>query len=625
MAGGYTGRVVNVDLSEGTVSDENLPEGLLRDFIGGAGLGARIIFSQQAARVDPLGAESIFAIATGPFTGTRVPGATRFQAMAKSPLTGGWGDANAGGDFATYLKRAGYDALFVRGISERPVYLLIDQGKVEVRDASHLWGRDTFETEDILRSELGQRIGIASIGPAGEKLSLISSVMTNKGRAAARSGLGAAMGAKRLKAVTARGNMRVPVAEEEKLKELRLRLVARTTSDPKRNSLFRMYRKFGNVGLMHRFIKVGANPYQNYSGTLADFPDVDECLGAHKVVAYQQRREPCPGCPVACGGRLKAGTGKFAWEAGALKPEFESMAFGMKCMVREVEAIIKACDICNRYGLDHSSVASTIAFAMECYENGLIGSGDTGGIELNWGNAKAMVQMTEMLARREGFGDVLADGVKVAAEKIGKGADEYAIHVHGQEIDISDPRISVGLALSYVMDATPARHTVGSTFYSEAAVVPDGLGVKQSLPWDYTGKGEDNRRLNGFHNLLNATGLCQFMAYTGPIDTQAMIDCFRFVCGWDFNLEELLDIGDRIATVRMAFNLREGINPITDFKLPARVMPLVQKEPGQPRGDLYSMRDDYLDAMSWDKSTCLPSRGRLEQLRMQDVADILGV
>jgi aldehyde:ferredoxin oxidoreductase len=624
MLGGYMGEILNVDLSGGTVSEESPQEKLLRDFIGGAGLGARIIFSRQKAGVDPLGPDNIFAIATGPFVGAPIPGATRYQVMAKSPLTGTWGDANAGGDFAIHLKRAGCDAAFFAGISEKPVYLLIDRGKAELRDASHLWGKDTFETEDILKSELGQDIGVVCIGPAGEKLSLISSVMSNKGRAAARSGLGAVMGSKRLKAVAVRGNLKVPLVDEAKLKELRRKLIART-KDPRRARLFRLYRKFGNVGLMHSFIHFGASPYKNYRGTMDDFPDVDEKLGADKVIAYQVKREPCPGCPVGCGGRLKAGAGEYSWEAGALKPEFESMALGMKCLVGNVEAIIKACDIANRYGVDHCYLASMIAFAMECYENGLIDSHDTGGIELNWGNARAMVDMTEMIAKREGFGEILADGLEVAAKKIGKGAEQYAIHVHGQDINISDPRLSNGLALGYIIDATPARHTVGSTFYSEAFVPPDGLGVEQSLPYDYIGKGEGNRRLNAFHNVVNATGMCFFMWFTGPSGADAMIECFKFVCGWDFTLDDMLTIGDRIATIRTAFNLREGINPITDFKLPARVMPRVIKKEGRPEADLYTMRRDYLEVMDWDQATFMPSRSRLEQLGLEDVAEALGV
>jgi len=624
MLGGYMGKILSVDLSRGAVSEESLPEELLRDFVGGAGLGARIIFSRQKAGVDPLGPDNIFAVATGPFVGAPIPGATRYQVMAKSPLTGGWGDANAGGDFATRLKGAGCDAIFFTGISEKPAYLLIDEGKAKLRDASHLWGKDTFDTEDMLQSELGQQTSIICVGPAGEKLSLISSVMNNKGRAAARSGLGAVMGSKRLKAVAVRGNMKTPAADEARLKQLRRKLLAKM-NNPKRNSMVRMYRKWGNVGLMHTFVNSGASPYKNYGGSIADFPDLDKKIGADKVVAYRTKREACPGCPVGCSGRLKAGTGDYQWEAGALQPEFETMALGIKCLVNNVEAIIKASDIANRYGLDHCGLASAIAFAMECYENGLIDSHDTGGIELNWGNHRAMVAMTEMIAERKGLGDILADGVKVAAEKIGKGAEKYAIHVGGQDINVSDPRLANGLALGYMIDATPARHTVGSTFYSEGFIPVEGLGVRASWMHEYQGKGEDNRRLNGFQNVLNAAGLCLFMPYTGPIDGEALLECFKLVCGWDFTMDDVFNIGDRIATIRMAFNLREGINPVIDFKLPERVVPPVLKGSGWPETDISTMLNDYLKAMDWDQKTFQPRRERLEQLGLEDVAEALGV
>jgi len=624
MLGGYMGKILSVDLSRGAVSEESLPEDILRDFVGGAGLGARIIFSRQKAGVDPLGPDNIFAVATGPFVGAPIPGATRYQVMAKSPLTGGWGDANAGGEFATCLKGAGCDAIFFTGISEKPVYLLIDEGKAELRDASHLWGKDTFDTEDMLQSELGQQTSIICVGPAGEKLSLISSVMNNKGRAAARSGLGAVMGSKRLKAVAVRGNMKAPAADEANLKQLRRKLLAKM-NNPKRNSMVRMYRKWGNVGLMHTFVNSGASPYKNYGGSIADFPDLDKKIGADKIVAYRTKREACPGCPVGCSGRLKAGTGEYQWEAGALQPEFETMALGIKCLVGDVEAIIKASDIANRYGLDHCGLASAIAFAMECYENGLIDSHDTGGIELNWGNARAMVAMTEMIAERKGLGDTLADGVKVAAEKIGKGAEKYAIHVGGQDINVSDPRLANGLALGYMIDATPARHTVGSSFYSEGFIPVEGLGVRASWMHEYQGKGEDNRRLNGFQNVLNAAGLCLFMPYTGPMDGEALLECFKLVCGWDFTMDDIFNTGDRIATIRMAFNLREGINPVTDFKLPSRVVPPVLKGSGWPETDINTMLSDYLKAMDWDQKTFQPSRKRLEQLGLEDVAEALGV
>jgi aldehyde:ferredoxin oxidoreductase len=628
MLGGYMGRILNVNLLTGAISQDELNEKLLRDFVGGAGLCARLLFSRQKAGVDPLGPENILGLMTGPFTGTPVPYSGRYQVVAKSPLTQTWGDANCGGDFGPYLKFAGFDGILFTGISEKPVYLLINNGKAELRDADHLWGKDSFETEDILKTELGAKTRVACIGPSGEKLSLISAVMTNKGRAAGRSGLGAVMGSKRLKAVAVKGSMRVPVVDRDGLVQLRRKYVERGKNEPEMGKLFNLHYKYGNVGLLRWALRLGAIPVKNYGGVAVyDFPDVAEKLGAKAIIAYQEKRDGCWGCPCQCGGRLRAGTGEYTWEAGAHKPEAESLAFGYKCLVGNLDAVIKACDIANRYGLDHCSAAATISFAMECYENGLITSGDTGGIELVWGNDRAVVAMTEMMAEREGFGDILADGVRVAAQKIGKGADEYALHVHGQEIDGSDPRPFPGWALGYAVDATPARHTVGCTYYIEATpAVPRGLHLKPMPPHVYTGKGEANKKLNGFHNLLNATGVCQFSAYHGVIDLENMPEFFKAVIGWDLTADDLFEIGDRIATIRMAFNLREGINPIEDFKIPGRAIGHPPVKSGPQKGveiDLNTMVREYLQAMDWDQVTFKPGRRRLEQLGLEDVAEVL--
>jgi len=626
MVGGYTGKILNVNLSSGILSEEELPENMLKDFIGGAGLGARIIFSRQKANVDPLGPENILGFVTGPFAGTQVPYGGRYQVMAKSPLTECWGDANSGGDFGPRLKFAGFDAVFFSGISERPIYLYIDNGKAELKDAAQLWGKDTFETENALRAAHGPDTHIVCIGPSGEKLSLISCPINDKGRAPARSGMGAVMGSKKLKAIAVKGKMRVPVADPDGLKALRPKLIERT-SHPDYSAFFNMHKRFGNVGLLRTWGRMGGAPSKNYAGLCAvDFPDADDCLGAKTVLEYQEKKESCWGCPCGCGGRLKAGVGEYEWEAGALKPEYESLAFGFKCQNRNIESVIKACDVCNRYGLDHCSTAATISFAIECYENGLITSNDTGGIELTWGNDRSIVAMTEMLAKREGFGDILADGVRIAAKKIGRGAEQFAMHTHGQEIDSTGPLWRPGFALGYVADATPGRHTVGSTGYIEPDIPPLGLGLTRIVPHCYTGKGEANRRMNGFNNLLNATGVCHFSAYHGVIDGETMPKILKAVTGWDFTIDDLFDTGDRIAAMRMAFTLREGINPLEDFKLPGRIIghPAMKEGPQQwVEVDLDTMVREYLRAMDWDQTTSKPNKNRLKELRLDDVAQVL--
>jgi aldehyde:ferredoxin oxidoreductase len=623
MGGGYMGKVLFVDLSNESIAIEEPNEKLYKDFLGGAGLGARILFDRQQAKVDPLGPENTIGFIPGVLTGTLVPYSGRYQVVAKSPLTQCWGDACAGGNFGPHLKYAGFDAVFVTGIAEKPVYLAINNGRAEICDATHLWGKDSFITEDILKEELGHKTEIACIGQGGEKLSLIAAVMNNKGRAAARSGIGAVMGSKKLKAIAVNGNMKVPVADADLLKKLRRQHIERGKNDPVTGKLFRMHHRWGNVGLVRSFFRYGALPTKNYGGNdQVDFPDVDESIGAAAVVAYQEKTEACWGCPCACGGRLKAGTGEYQWEAGASKPEFEGLSFGIKCQNRNLESVIKCCDLTNRAGLDHCSAGGTIAFAIECYENGIIGPEDTGGVELTWGNHSAIVRMTEMMCNREGFGDILADGVRVAARKIGKGADEFAMEVHGQEIDNSDPRPWPGWALGYAMDATPARHTVGSSYFAESAQPPYGLGLQQLPRHVYTGKGEANRIMNAFHNIQNCTGVCQFSAYHGIVDGLSFPDFFKAVTGWDVTMDDLILTGERITNMRMAFNLREGINPISDFKIPGRIIGHPPVKAGIQKGveiDLNTMVRDYLTAMDWDQSTCEPSRERLTKLGLEDL------
>jgi len=412
MNGGYQGKILFADLSDNKIWVEEFGDDFMRKYLGGAGIGARIIFDRQKANVDPLGPENTLGFVAGTLTGTLVPYSGRYQVVAKSPLTHCWGDACSGGDFGPKLKFAGFDAAFITGCSEKPVYLYIGNGQAEIRDASHLWGKDSFVTEDILKQELGNKTELACIGQAGEKKSLIASVMNNKGRAAGRSGMGAVMGSKMLKAVVVSGDQKVPIADNALLLKLRKEHLERGKSDPYTGKLFKMHSKFGNVGLIRSWIRFGALPVKNYGGIdQIDFPDVDEVLGADKVVAWQEKNDGCWGCPCQCGGRLRAGTGQYQWEAGASKPEFESMAFGIKCQNRNLESVLKCCDITNRSGQDHCSAAAVVAFAIECYENGLINSKDTGGIELTWGNHQAIVAITEQMANREGFGDVLADGM----------------------------------------------------------------------------------------------------------------------------------------------------------------------------------------------------------------------
>jgi aldehyde:ferredoxin oxidoreductase len=610
MAGGYMGKVLLVNLSKNELRDETLDEKLERDFIGGYGIGARILFSRQKAGVDPLGPDNTLGILTGPLTGSPALSGTRYTVVAKSPLTGGWGDANSGGYFGPHMKFAGYDGVLFTGISEKPVYLFIDSGKAELRDAAHLWGKDTFETEDILKSELGKDVEVACIGQAGERLSLISAIMNNKGRAAGRSGLGAVMGSKKVKAVAVKGNMKIPLADEKRANELRRKYLSELAGPAD------MFRNFGTPAITVSSARSGDSPVKNWGGVgVVNFPDA-EPIGLNPVMERQTKAFACYRCPFGCGGHMKEGTGEYKYEAGAHKPEYETLAmFGTNCLNNNLESIIKANDICNRYGLDTISTGATIAFAIECYENGLITKADTDGIEMTWGNHRAIVAMTEKLAKREGFGDVLADGTKVAAEKIGKGADKFAMNIHGQEVPAHDPKLGFHYGTTYRLDPTPARHTQGSE-----GLHPPGLIPKFDRK-SFAGRGEAHKIGSNFNHVLNCVGMCQFMYMSLPT-VDAVTDFMSAVTGWDVTTDELLKTGERISDLRQAFNIREGLNPL-QFKVPDRLLGRPPQEEGPLAGvtvDEDTLVKEYLSAMDWDPKTAKPSKKRLQELGLEDVA-----
>jgi aldehyde:ferredoxin oxidoreductase len=603
MLKGCIGKMLYVDLSTGDIEEETPGEELYRDFLGGYGIGARIIFSRQEPGVDPLGPSNTLGFVTGILTGTPALFGSRYTVVAKSPLTGTWGDANSGGDFGPHLKFAGYDAVFFTGIAEKPVYLFLQDGKAELRDAKDIWGKDTNQTEDMLKAKHGRDTRVACIGPAGEQLSLISGVITNKARAAARSGLGAVMGAKKLKAIAVKGTMQVPLADVEKVEQLRRKYLPKVKDHP----LGRELSTCGTTLSTGRNAYNGRSPVRNWGGIgIKHFPNA-HTISFDTVLRFQDQKYGCWRCPVACGALMKAGV-EYNYAAGTHRPEYETAcSFGTLCLNNNYESIIMANDICSRYGLDTISAGSIIAFAIECYENGLITKEDTEGVELKWGDHRAIVAMTEKLARRDGFGAILADGVKIAAERIGKGATSYAIHVGGQEVPYHDPKKFPGLGLSYIIDATPGRHTqYGSE--CERKVF-----------------GREHKRGNTLIQAYNAAGLCIFSFFATDEDPTMATEFLSAITGYQYSNEELLKTGERISNIRQAFNIREGINAL-EQKLPDRVVGIPPQPEGPNAGvtiDLSTAVKEYLEAMDWDLVSGKPSGRKLQELGLEDVSAIL--
>lgn len=644
MPEGYTNRILWVDLSTGFIETRELAENVYKQFLGGIGLGARVLYDRIPADADPLGPENVLGFLPGLLTGSGLPFSGRWMAVGRSPLTEGWGDANSGGYFGPELRRAGLDGVFVTGVAMEPVYLWIQGDRAELRPTGDLWGLDTAVTQERIRAETDPKARIACIGPAGERLSLIAAIINDEGRAAARSGLGAVMGSKRLKAVAVRGTDKLTLHDPERVKQLRQDLVAvvkesrwldrfmvsrsglvgrvmrRVPVDlPTPQSLAReVYRTYGTCGTTDYSVEIGDSPVRNWTGVgYRDFPygTHSHQLGSDKVIAYQRRRYHCANCPLGCGGIIDVPDGPYQGEG--TKPEYETLsAFGSLCLNNDLPSIITLNELCNREGFDAISLGGVLAFAMECYEHGVLTAADVDGLDLTWGNTEAMIALAGRIARREGVGDVLADGVRRAAERIGGRAADYAVHAGGQELPMHDPKVDHGFGIAYQAEPTPGRHTIAADIYVDLRLLlakyPDRLkkGATMSKRQALTSQ---------YYHALSAAGLCIFGTDTCPIPLAEWINA---VTGWSLTDEDLLDVGARIASLQQAFNIRAGIAPAEVYIHPRAVgdPPL---DDGPTKGvtvDLEALVRVFYREMGWSEETGWPTRDRLEALGLGEVA-----
>ncbi len=612
---GTAGKVLMVDLDSGTLSVETPDDELYFTYLGGYGLGAYYLYKLQKPGVDPLGPENHLGFFTGLLTAT--PGITsnRYVVVGKSPKTGTWGDANSGGSFGPAMKGAGFDGVIFRGVSRSPVYLLLRDGKAELLPADEWWGWTCDKVEDAAQELYGPKARSASIGPAGERANLLAGIINDKGRAAARSGLGAVMGAKRVKAIVAVGSGNVPIADPEGLKEA----IRRHREFLTQQDGYRVFNQYGTAGITAGAVATGDTPIKNWAGTPEDFPTAPK-ISDDNVLAIQKKKYACWRCPIGCGGHTIVENGPY--KSDTHKPEYETLgSFGAMCLNDNLESINLCNQLCNHYGLDTISTGCTIAFAIECYENGLLTDEETGGLKLNWGHHEAIVEVTRQIGRGEGFGGrVLADGMKRAAERIGRGAEQYAIHVHGEETPMHDPRLNPGLATSYKMDATPGRHTQMGSWTIEGQFAPPGLVTEKIERYKYSGKGAAHARVSNHFHTVSAAGMCLF-AWCN-LQPEALTDSLKYTTGRDYTLEETVRTGARIAALRIAFNLREGVRNV-DIKLPGRMIGSPPLEGGPLAGvtvDVDTQVREYLEAMGWDPETGVPTRETLEQLGLDFVA-----
>ncbi|MHA1148688.1 MAG: aldehyde ferredoxin oxidoreductase family protein [Promethearchaeota archaeon] len=621
MPNGYMGKILWVNLSDNSFQEEEISEKIYRQYFGGYALAAKFIYENISAKTDPLNPESILGLFPGLLTGTITPMSGRFMTCGKSPLTGTWGDANCGGYFGPEIKKCGYDGILILGAAEIPKYIAIIDGEKQLLDASDVWGLDAVEAETKL-TEKHEKSRVALIGQGGEKLSRISGIVTDKGRIAARCGLGAIMGSKKLKAIVLKGTQSVSIADKSSLLEY-VKKYNQGINTASTGAIY-VWKTLGTSGLNAIVGKTGDAPIKNWGGYCdADFPmEKLQKIDGTEINKYKTAEYGCASCPVQCGGKMKVP------EAGLEEthlPEYETCAsFGHMLLNDDLLSLFKVNDLCNRAGIDTISTGSTIAFAIECFENGIISLEDTDGLKLTWGNSEAIIELTKRIANREGFGDVLADGTKIASEKIGKGAEKYAIHSLGQEIAMHDSKYYKSLGQTYAFDPTPGKHTAPSVDLMVAGplIKPNGLVEGFSLPRRFKRPGPDRDEAQmlcvGLKRATNALGLCEFI---NLFQKYPLLEVIKAVTGWDISIEELLNVGYRSQTLRQAFTLREGVM-IAENRLPGRTIGDPPFLEGPHKGKTIDYVGDYrgyCEKMGWNPLNGYPLEETLKKLDLDYV------
>lgn len=622
---GYNGKILRVDLSRKKVLTTSLSEADAKRFLGGRGLAAKVLFEELKAGIDPLGLENKLIFACGPFAATGYPLNSRWLVAGKSPLTGIWGEAACGGTFAVQLRKAGYDALIVEGASEFPVYVAILDNDVEIRDASQIWGMMTLDTEQAIARDLGIESrkeddpSVVCIGPAGERLVKFASVMHTAHRAAGRTGLGAVMGSKKLKAVAVRGSKKVSVYNPERLRELTKTVVNECLTD---KSIVH-FSKYGQAGGVSVLNANGILPTKNFQkGTFDQFEKIDGKTMAETIL---KRKSSCSQCPVACKREVEIVDGPYApVDSGYGGPEYENMAaLGSLLLIGDLHAVSKENQMCNAYGLDTISTGVIVAWLMECYDRGIFTSQDLDGIEAQWGNAEAAMKLIEKIGNRDGLGNLLAEGIRKASLQFGRGSESYTMEVKGLEVPMHEPRGKKGLGLAYAISGRGACHEQAfhDTEVESENVAPE-IGISKALNRHDTSRNKVDmvKRSQDWVAITNSALQCTAPAWIGHDYNKPSFfaEALNAVTNLNFNAGELMVIGERVNNLCRCFNVREGIRRKDDY-LPRRF----SEEPlpdGPSQGqritheELQNMLDNYYELRGWDKKTGIPSRRKLEEL-----------
>ncbi len=607
---GYWNRFIRVNLTNNNCSVESFNEDLLKSYLGGSGLGAKLLLDEVAFGVDPLGPDNKIFFLTGPLCGTTIPTSARHAAVTKSPLTGIFAESDIGGFWGFELKKAGYDGIIIEGQADKPVLVLIDDANIAIRDASSLWGKDTFATDELVKRQISPDCQVMCIGGAGEKLVKYAAVLTDgrDSRALGRSGIGAVMGAKKLKAVVVRGTRQVEVYDK-----IRLTGAIKDGIKGIKDTIINM-NKFGTASGVVPHESYGNFPLKNWSQ--GRWPEGAERISGQRMAeTILTNNYSCKTCIIGCGRQVKITAGPYKGVHGA-GPEYETIGtLGGMCLIDNLEAIAYGSELCNRYGMDTITTGCVIAFTMELFENGILTKEETGGIEARFGNSQAMIDLIKLIGERKGIGQLLGEGVREAALKIGGLAKDYAFHVKGLEIPAHDPRAFNGLALSYATSNRGACHLAGFTQSFERVFCVPELGYDK--PHDrhqIEGKALFVIKMQNLSGVFDSLKLCKFMLL-GGVKLSAMVEWVRLVTGWeDYSQEEMMATGERIFNIKRLFNIGCGITSSADT-LPLRFLAQKREGPGitvnlPPLG---AMLSDYYLLRGWSEEG-VPMPAKLTEL-----------
>lgn len=649
---------MSVDLSSGEISPQDIDDKIYENFLSGMGLGAYYLYKNIPANADPLGPDNVLGFVSGLLTGTGSLITGRWTVVCKSPLTGGWGDANCGGTLSPAIKQCGYDAIFFKGVAEKPVYLYVDDDSAELRDAGDLWGKDAIEVEAELIETCRdkKKPAVAVIGPAGEKLSLISGIVNDGGRISARSGVGAVMGAKKLKAVVLAGTKPIRAHDPTKIKEISKEFGAKIKNQnlpgfmkgwtlPVMGKLLSMtknasamdgimaaglFKKWGTICNNTMGLPNGDSPVKNWSGSVKDFPlRKYRKLNPDRIIKKQTKRYSCYSCVMACGGTCDIRGNKYGNFSQTHKPEYETnCAFGTLLLNTDLDSIYYVNELLNRAGMDSISAGNTVAFAMECYEKGLLSKEDMDGLDMRWGKAESIIGLVKKMIDREGVGVIFADGVKKAAERIGKGATQYAVHAGGQEPGMHDSRMDPILGVHFSVEASPGKHTTGggvfynvANLWSEVSWAPKVTKFPKSEEYEVSETNALKAVANSCYKMVtDGVGGCFFAASLG-IGNWRVFDWLNAATGWQKTPDEYMEVGKKMQTLRQMFNIKHGVDPMS-----LKVVDRLRGQPPLKNGplagltfDIEGMMKKYWEVIGWDAETGVPTEPPPEVLSLLDI------